>query len=347
MTHANFHQIKKVQLIIAFVILQCAFNSSGQTISSAANNFINSLTPSLKGQAMFPLEDEERFNMNFVPMVRKGPTFHDFNEVQKKAALDLLKLSLSNAGYAKVAQIMELERVLRALEGDATLSDGRDRRDPLNYHYCIFGTPSAKELWAWRFEGHHLSLNFVCSGDKIVSSTPSFMGSNPAIVRSGDERGKQVLKQEMLLGFELVNSLTKDQLGEARFSDRAPSEIITGTDRKIEKLKPNGLRYTSLDQKQKDIFMKLLMVYVENYELGFSHTLMNKIKTQGIDNLYFAWAGALQPGDGEYYRIQGPMLLIEYDNTQNDGNHVHTIVRDLTNDFAEDILREHYQNDHK
>jgi hypothetical protein len=242
---------------------------------------------------------------------------------------------------------MELEHILRSLEGDAKLSDGRFRRDPLNYHFCIFGEPASKGTWGWRFEGHHISLNFFCKDGKIVSSTPSFLGSNPAIVRDGEKKGIQVLKDEMVLGFELVNSFTPEQLKTARFSDSAPHEILSGNSRKAKPLSPAGIMYTALDPTQRKVFEQLLDLYVDNYELGFSKTLMEKIVKAGMHNLSFAWAGSLKPGNGEYYRIQGPMLLIEYDNTQNNGNHVHTIVRDLTNDFAEDILEEHYRTHHK
>jgi hypothetical protein len=319
----------------------------GQDVSSAAQKFLSFLSPQLRKEVILTITDQERLNMNFVPMPRKGPTFHDFNENQKKAALDLLRISLGGSGFTKASAIMELENILRSMEGDAKLSDGRFRRDPLNYHFCIFGEPSAKGDWAWRFEGHHISLNFFCRDGKIVSSTPSFLGSNPAIVRDGEKKGKQVLKDEMVLAFELVNSFTQEQLKVAKFSDSAPHEILSGNSRKAKPLSPAGLMYSALDQKQREIFEKLLQVYVANYELGFSKTLMEKIIKSGMNNLSFAWAGSLEQGNGEYYRIQGPMLLIEYDNTQNNGNHVHTIVRDLTNDFAEDILQEHYRTHHK
>ena len=335
-----------MRIIISLFLIFALHEMRAQDITEAANTFIATLSPSLKQQAMFAFGDEERFNMNFVPMVRKGPTFHEFNDQQKNAALHLLKVSLSGTGYAKATQIMQLERVLRELEGDAKLSDGRFRRDPLNYHFCIFGTPSAEGVWGWRFEGHHISLNFVSAEGKLSSSTPSFFGSNPAIVKSGAEKGKQVLKKEMDLAFSLLNSLTEAQLRVARFSEKAPYEILTGNDRKAQSPAPKGLSYNDMSAAQRETFEQLLKVYVDNYELGFSQTLMRKITKAGIGNLSFAWAGGLKPGNGEYYRIQGPMLLIEYDNTQNDGNHVHTVVRDLTNDFAEDILREHYREHH-
>lgn len=323
------------------------FNLQAQTLVQRANEFLNSLPAELKSKAQFELTDPERLNMNYVPISRKGPTFNDFNEKQTKLALDLLKASLSEEGYKKASQIMELDKVLIKIEDNKMkMPDGSPMRDPLNYHFCIFGEP-ADEFWGWRFEGHHISLNFSSINNKVVSSTPSFFGSNPAIVNVDGFDKKQVLKLETELGFSLVNSLTIAQLTVAKFSDTAPSEIITGNRAKVENLEPKGIAFKELTTGQKKIFMNLLDVYLSNYQLGFSKTLRAKIDKAGINNLSFSWAGSLTPGKGHYYRIQGPMLLIEYDNTQNNANHVHTVVRDLTNDFAEDILKEHYQKEHR
>jgi len=156
-----------------------------------------------------------------------------------------------------------------------------------------------------------------------------------------------VLKLETDLGFGLVNSLSSTQRSTAVISETAPAEIISGNNRKAVPLTPSGIGFKNLNNEQQKMFLKLLDVYVKNYAFGFSSKLMDKIKKAGMDNLFFAWAGSLQPGAAHYYRIQGPMLLIEYDNTQNNANHVHTTVRDLNDDFAEDILREHYAKEHK
>ena len=129
-------------------------------------------------------------------------------------------------------------------------------------------------------------------------------------------------------------------------AESALPEIVSSNDRKAALLTPTGVKYSAMNAAQKAVMMKLLEVYVANYELGFSHKLMEKIRQAGIENLSFAWAGSREHGGGHYYRIQGPMLLIELDNTQNNANHVHSVVRDLTNDFGEDILREHYRKEH-
>ncbi len=320
-----------------------------QNILQKANDFINSLSEEIKAKTLFSLEDTERFNMNYVPIPREGATFHDFNEVQKKAALDLLRASLSEEGFRKSQEIMELEKVLRIIENNDAdkMPDGRPRRDPLNYHFCIFGNPSKDQPWGWRFEGHHLSLNFTSTDGIITSSTPTFFGTNPGIVRSTEYKGREVLGKEAQLGFSLLHSMTEEQLKTVIFTDVAPHDIITTTKRKVGELESLGIPYTDLSQNQKKIFMELLDLYINNYELGFAEEFREKIHKAGIDQLKFAWAGSMQPGKGHYFRIQGPMLLIEYDNTQNNANHVHTVVRDLTNDYGEDVLKAHYEKDHR
>ena len=339
-------EIRRIALIIFAVILFGKLKA--QDVSEKASDFLNTLSPELKSRALFSLDDSERFNMNFVPIARKGPTFHDFNDIQRKAALDLLRASLSQEGFRKTNDIMELEKVLIIIENDRFKTpESKSARDPLNYHFSIFGNPTPTGIWGWRFEGHHISLNFMSANGKISSSTPSFFGSNPGIVPIEEQRGKEALKLETDLGFSLVNALTKDQLKLARFSETAPREILTGNRVKVEKIEPTGISYTALQEDQKKMFMNLLNLYIDNYELGFSNTLRNKINKAGIENLSFSWAGSLKPGAGHYYRIQGPMLIIEYDNIQNNANHVHSVVRDLTNDFAEDILRAHYEKEHK
>lgn len=319
------------------------FLLDAQDLTEKANSFLNSLSPALKAKTQFTFEGNERFNWHYVPKTREGITFADFNEKQKTLAITLLRASLSEQGYQKTTEVIELEKVLRMLE-NRSVDD--KYRDPLNYHFTIFGKPTTDGIWGWRLEGHHLSLNFLSTEGKIVSSTPTFFGSNPGIVPSGKEKGKQVLKQETDLAFALIGSLSADQLRQAVISENAPGDIISGNKRKAELLKPRGIQITELRDDQRKLFLQLLTVYIKNYTTEFSKKLKDKIDTAGIDSLYFAWAGSLHPGAGHYYRIQSPVVLIEYDNTQNNANHVHTVVRDLTNDFGEDVLKEHYRKHH-
>jgi hypothetical protein len=309
-----------------------------EDLSSKTTALLSSFSGDLKKKTKYEFNDSERFNWHFVPRSRKGTPLYDLDEKQKAMVLSILQSSLSETGYSKALGVIMLEGVLREFEGN--------HRDPKKYFFTVFGEPSKEKPWAFRFEGHHLSLNFVCADGSIQSATPSFMGANPGIVSRGPQKGKEVLKEESDLGFKLINSLSPEKLKIARFSETALPEIISGNDRNAKPLEPKGIAYRELSSDQQKILLQLLDVYVKNYQLGFSKTLMDKITKAGIHNLSFAWSGSLKPGVGHYYRIQGPMLLIEYDNTQNNANHVHTVVRDLTNDFAEDILLEHYRKDH-
>ncbi|HEY0652342.1 MAG TPA: DUF3500 domain-containing protein [Chryseosolibacter sp.] len=332
----------KIFCLIIFVLT--SFSASSQEHTKAAQLFLHSLDEAQKKKAIYPFSDKERFNWNFVPTGRNGISFHDMSDRQRELALALLEVSLSQQGFTKASGIIALEAILRDVEGRSK-DDGY--RDPQKYYFTIFGNPSEKEIWGWRIEGHHLALNFSSADGVIVASTPSFMGSNPAIVKTGSQRGLQVLKKEAELGFLLVNSLTEQQRKVAVFSDVALPEIVSGNSRSVELLLPRGILYHDLNPSQQKLFRELLTVFVDNYELGFSKTLWKKIERMGYEKMAFAWAGSLQPGKGHYYRLQGVALVIEYDNTQNDANHVHTVVRDLTNDFAEDILKEHYEKAHR
>ena len=333
---------KIILLVVAAFLFQYGLTQTND-LSGTANTFLNLLSADVKSQMQFKMDDEERFNWHYVPRGRSGVSLHDLTQPQLDAAINLLKASLSVQGFRKATDVMALENVLREVEGRGA---DDSYRDPKKYYFSIFGTPAKDKPWGWRLEGHHISLNFAASDNKLQSATPSFFGSNPATIPSGKRKGEQILKDESAMGFALVNSLSSPQLQKAVVAETAYGDILSENKRKALQLTPPGILYTELNDQQKKMFMTLLDVYVKNYELGFSTTLMNKIKGAGIENLSFAWAGSLKPGKGHYYRIQGPMLLIEFDNTQNNANHIHSVVRDLTNDFAEDILREHYLKDH-
>ncbi len=347
MCGSNYQEMKKLNKIILIVAGILLFNeTNAQDISKKANLFLNTLSKELKVRVHFSYEDSERFNMNYIPIIRKGPTFHDFNDTQKAAAWDLLKSSLSDEGFRKSTEIMELEKILLVLDPSFEMPDGTGR-DPLNYHFCIFGNPSPTQVWGWRFEGHHISLNFTSNEGRIVASTPTFMGSNPAMIAVRGQRQKAVLEKESELGLKLVNSLTREQLALAKFTDVAPYEIFSENYRKVEDIEKLGISYSQLNKEQQSLFSELLDIYIGNYIFEFSDIFRKKIMDAGIENLNFAWAGGLKEGIGHYYRIHGPMLLIEFDNTQNDANHIHSVVRDITNDFAENLLKEHYEREHR
>jgi hypothetical protein len=308
-------------------------------MAATVQQFLNVLPDSLKQKAMYPFDDEERFNWHFTPRPRKGACYKSMNSQQRQSALAILQTVLSEKGYAKTSAIMELEIILKALEKRAPEDN---YRDPENYYFTIFGTPGGKTPWAWRMEGHHISLNFSSVTGQLLSSTPAFLGSNPAIVPEGPQKGKQILKLEEDLARSLMQSFSAEQLKTVIIDVKAPGDIITSNKRKAILESSQGIRMAEMSLIQKKRFMELLNVYLDNFKEDLAVNHMKKIRKAGLDNLRFAWAGSQERGKGHYYRIHGPTLLIEYDNTQNDANHVHTVVRDLTDDFGEDILKKHY-----
>jgi hypothetical protein len=317
--------------------------ATNQNMTAVATNFLQSLSSAQKQKAEFALDEEERYNWHYIPRERKGIPLKELSAAQYKTAMDLLHTALSDTGFKKTTSVIKLETVLKEVEGRAA---DDPYRDPGNYSFSIFGDPSKDKIWGWRLEGHHISFNFSSEDNKLISATPGFIGSNPAIVLSGPEKGLEILKDETDLGFALLHSLNTDQKQKAVLTTRAPGDIITANNRKAMIENPQGILYKELDAGQQKLFMQLLSLYINRYKSSFANTMMKEIETAGMNNLRFVWAGDEQRGVGHphYYRIQGPTVIIEYDNTQNNANHIHTVVRDLKHDFGGDQLLEHYKN---
>ncbi len=334
---------KAVLLLSVFLFIRLA--GFGQESVSTAKRFISLLTEAQKTESVFPFDIEERYNFHFVPMKRRGITFNEMNPQQHKLALELLRSCLGSETFQKTREIMELEIVLKELE---KRKPEDNYRDPGNYHFTIFGNPSPSSIWGWRFEGHHISFNFSFNRKTLVSCTPGFMGSNPAIVLNGPMAGKQVLKQESDKGCAVISSFTAAQLKKAILDTVAFKDILTFDKRKALLGNPEGIRYSELTKVQQSLLLQLISVYVHRFRNDFAEKMMQDIKNDGLDNIWFAWAGHTKAeiGKGSYYRVQGPTIVIEYDNTQNNANHVHSVVRDLKNDFGGDLLLEHYKKGH-
>ncbi|MBX2925059.1 MAG: DUF3500 domain-containing protein [Chitinophagaceae bacterium] len=333
--------IRSILLLLVFPVSVCS-----QDIVTKARAFIKLLDNDQRNKAILDFNTEERYNFHYIPKDnRKGIALKEMNEQQQSAAFDMLKSCLSDKTVDKVNAIIQLENVLKVLENQPA---GSDYRDPGKYFLTLFGTPRTGAVWGWRFEGHHISFNFSASDKKLLSGTPSFLGSNPAIVHEGPQKGKQVLREETEKGFALLHALSKQELAKAIIDETAPSEIITGASRKAMIDKPEGVRYSELSVGNKQLLMQLLELYIHRYTKLFADEMLDDIKKAGLDDLRFAWAGFTQAGKGKacYYRIQGPTIIVEYDNSQNNANHIHTVVRDLKNDFGGDMLLQHYKTDH-
>lgn len=345
----------KLAVILLFIIVISAssLSCSSQTtnahvpggMSSTANKFLETLSSGQKSKAQFQFDEQERYNWHYIPIERKGIPLGDLDDAQKKAAFNLLHTALSDTAYNKAVAIMQLENVLKEVEGRAA---NDNYRDATKYFFSIFGNPASDSIWGWRFEGHHISFNFSTKDNRLVSGTPGFLGSNPGVVLSGPEKGKQILKDEAELGFALLHSLDEKQMEKTIIDAKAPGDIITASSRKAMISDPKGILYSELNHQQQKHFLQLLSIYIHRYTRLYAMDMMHEIEEAGLNNLGFAWAGAKQPGVGNphYYRIQGPTIIIEYDNTQNNANHVHTVVRDLKHDFGGDELLEHYKTGH-
>jgi hypothetical protein len=313
-----------------------AMERASADMAAAAQNFWVALTPVLQAKAGFPFDNEERFNWHFIPRERKGITWNDMSPAQQALAHAFLASGLSQSGYEKAVTIMSLDQILKDIE-----KGKGPRRDPNNYAFSIFGTPGEHNTWGWRVEGHHLSLNFTIANGHAVAG-PVFFGSNPAEVRDGPRKGLRVLGVEEDMGREVIKGLDESQRKKAILDMPAPKEIITSNSRKADPGPPVGIAAGEMNPQQK----KLLMTLVENYAYRLRPELADqdlaRIDKAGFENIHFAWAGGLELGEPHYYRIHGPTFLVEFDNTQNNANHVHTVWRDSANDFGEDLLKEHY-----
>lgn len=315
-------------------------HDSSTAMTTAAQKFIATLDPVQRTRTMFSLMAPERTHWSFVPGKRLGLPLKDMTLSQQELAHSLLRSGLSQRGSLQAETIITLENVLREMEHDPI------RRDATLYYVTFFGEP-AHPPWGWRFEGHHLSLNFTIPDAEHTVVTPSFFGSNPAEVRTGPQLGTRVLAAEEDLAIALVNSLDAGQREIAVIAANAPHDIATSNKARVEPLSPMGLAATALTPAQRQQFRTLLQLYYDRYQSKIAAAELAATMPANLDGLYFAWAGVLDRSAGHYYRIQGKTFVVEFDNTQNNANHIHTAWRNFTGDFARDRLAEHYRHDHR
>ena len=306
-------------------------------MTAAANAYLGTLTPDGRERGTWAFDDAARHDWHFVPREREGMPLKDMTDEQRAAAHALLQSILSSQGYLKATGVMQLEGILGVIEGRP------ERRDPEDYYVSVFGPPSLEAPWAWRFEGHHISLNFTSVPGDLPSVTPAFIGSNPHVVGEGPSSGMKLLGAEESHLRELLGALEPDQLREAMIADEAPSDIVTGNARNVELDRFEGLPVSEMSEAARGAFLRLLAEYVLNVDSEVARFEMGRIQEAGLDRLHFGFAGAMGPGEGHYFRIHGPTILIEYDNVQGGANHVHTVWRDPQNDFGDDLLRRHYE----
>jgi hypothetical protein len=319
-----------------------ASQKSAATMQKAAASFLDSLSADQKARVSFAFDSEERMRWHFIPnemFPRKGLMIKDMNETQRRLAHDLLRSGLSARGYLKVTSIIELEDILKAIE-----TGGKIARNKEDYLFSVFGTPAPKGRWGWRVEGHHISLRFAVvdgAASSAIATSPMFLGSNPAEVRDGAKKGQRVLADEEDAGRALVMALPANLQAQAIVNPTAPSDILTMNKNDITPLPEQGVAYAAMGPQQQALLIKLIEAYTSNMETDIAAARMAKIKSAGFDKIRFAWLGETDKGKKHYYSVQGPTFLIEYDNTQNNGNHIHSVWRDFNGDFGRDLLREH------
>jgi hypothetical protein len=305
----------------------------------AASKFLATLEPAQKTKAVLPFNSEERFHWFYTPVLRKGIPLKELNTLEREAGLALLRAGLSEKGYTKAETIRKLEEVLRELE-----QDRGPTRDPDLYFFTFFGEPTSTGPWGWRYEGHHLSQNWTIVDGTTIDSSPQFFGANPAEVRDGPMKGTRVLRAEEDLGRSLVKSLSAAQRVDAVVSAFAPADILTSNQRKAAIQEDKGVAYSKLSKEQQGTLLALIEEYLGAQPRVQARERLDKIRRAGFDQIKFAWMGGLERGEGHYYRVQGSTFLIEYDNTQNNANHIHCVWREFNGDWGEDVLAEHYRN---
>ena len=316
-----------------------ASGASALRMRLATERVLAALPPAAREKVARPFDDKDRLDWHYTPRSRNGVALKELDPQGRDAVHALLKEALSATGYQKAVNIIELELVLREME-----TFGGLMRDPERYHLTIYGTPSKTAAWGWRFEGHHLSLNFALAGDHMAVDTPSFFGANPANVPRGPNSGQRVLAAEEDEARALLTSLSEAQRRDAVFDTRTFGDIVTGNKEKVEPLQPVGIAAAQLSEAQRAQLVKLIEVYARTFEPGLAEARLARVRDGGIEKVRFAWAGATEKGKQHYYRVQGPLFLIEYDATQDGGNHIHSVWRDFNGDFGRDLLREHYEN---
>jgi len=356
-----------IAVLVAGVVVSAQRSASAMV--TAATAFLDSLTPEQRKLVMFPLDSGERTHFNFIPdeaFPRNGIQMKALTPAQRKLAHALLQTGLSQRGYTTYNGIMELETVLKAVE-EAERASARGsaptvapagpgggpagpapqfNRDPLHHHISIFGTPGPDTVWGWRLEGHHISLNYTVMRGRVVRAAPTFAGTNPAEVKDGRQKGLRLLGEQEDAARAFLKSLTPEQQKAAIINGLAPNDIVTGNKVKVDPLEPAGIQTKSLEPEKRLQLLAVVKTFADLMADDVAAERLGRIYSAGVDNLWFAWAGGVERGEKHYFRVQGPTFLIEFDNTQNDGNHVHSVWRDYTGDFGADLLRDHIAAEH-
>jgi hypothetical protein len=340
-----------------------AVPQTAERMAGAASAFLGALTAEQRERACFAFGDERR-EWSFLPARdRDGLPVGALDEGQRRLGHELIVTGTSMQGYAKVVSVMAMEHVLRALAPELA-----DLFNPERYCFKVFGSPGDR-AWGWQFAGHHVSFNYTVVDGRFVSPTPCMLGSQPASYGM-----LAPLAEDEELGYRLVNSFDAAQRHAAIIHHRPPPDLagrmvprlgeterpdpvfapepdyVIGEDERdilsYVRSSPKGIPASGFGQRQLDSLADLVGTFVRRLPDEVAGAQLHSLERAGLDSLTFAWAGGTSPGERHYYRIQGPTLLIEHDNTQNNGNHIHSAWRNPADDFGDDVLASHYRLHH-
>lgn len=343
--------LRAILLACCLVLGAVAYHATTEDMMvTTANAWLASLNGNQITSAKYKLDNPDYETWHFVPdnnfvtargYGRNGLTYGEMNPEQRSLADALLAASVSRAGFVAVKTIMSLEEILRVQEKDTV-----GRRDVNIYHFSVFGEPSMQGDWAWRLEGHHVSLHFLMRDGKLVSTAPTFLGANPHEVREGPRKGVRPLAGREDTARKLMKSLEGDLKKQALVDETAYRDILTSADTRAKlEGQPQGVAASLLSGEQYAMLLETADQYAMSMPEEQADERRRMVRDTPRDKLFFAWAGSIEPGGGDYYRIQSPEFLIEYDNTQNRNNHSHTVWREFEGDFGRDVLAAHYRLD--
>jgi uncharacterized protein DUF3500 len=305
-------------------------------MTAAAARFLGSLGGEARRRASYRFDDAERLRWHWtIPesVPRNGLPLGAMRPAQRRRALDLLRVSSSADGYRKSLDIIRLQGVLR----EAGIAGSSF--DPDRYYVSVFGDPRATTPWGWRFEGHHLSRHFTVAGDRVVAY-PFFLGAWPTRTTSayaGLPRGYRTMPREEDAARELVRSLGSRQRRVAVFQTESLTDHVTQNRPRVSPLEPVGVTVGELAPAQRRLVREIVDTYLAVLPTAIAARGLERVERGGIDRLRFGWAGPLQPNQPHYYRLQGPTFLLEFDNSRNDGTHIHSVWRDFREDFGRGV----------
>lgn len=351
------------QILFSLVFLFLTWQTwaqSAEKVKSATISFIQTLEKPQQDSVFIDFADSARTNWTNLPLglqARAGLRYGDLSEKSKIAFHKVLSSLFSSQGYLKTFAIMQVDDILHELF-EIQFQQGKVNERSMqfirklnwdygNYYVAIAGNPQTEDIWGLKFEGHHLSINITAAGD-LITMTPLFMGSDPAIVEDTQYAGLRPLSKEEDYGFWLINALDETQKAKATLSEKVPGDIITSPDRPQWLEEFRGIKGSELNDGQQKILHYLIEEYIGNLDHQKAEEYLAKLHARGMESVYFAWIGSYEPMKAHYYIIHSPDFLIEYDNVGflDNANHIHSIWREKGNDFGEDILKKH-RMDHK